>query len=84
MTHMEREWQVGRTLSVLENQSKGVPGFMSTGSAVVTKSGVFRGKAVASYCMGADFYSTNNISLDSRVLPVYQLHGTCTQPALTQ
>lgn len=43
MTHMEREWQVGRALSALENTDKGVPGFMATGAAVVTKSGVFRG-----------------------------------------
>ena len=45
MTHMEREWQVGRALSTLEDMNTGVPGFMSTGSAVVTKSGVFRGIA---------------------------------------
>ena len=45
MTHMEREWQVGRALSALEETDKGVPGFMSTGAAVVTKSGIFRGIA---------------------------------------
>lgn len=50
MTHMEREWQVGRALSALEDTDKGVPGFMSTGAAVVTKSGIFRGTVAQVFC----------------------------------
>ena len=45
MTHMEREWAVGRRLAPLEKPAKATPGFMATGAAVVTKSGIFRGDA---------------------------------------
>lgn len=43
MTHMEREWAVGRRLAPIEKPDKGIPGFMATGAAVVTRSHVFRG-----------------------------------------
>ena len=44
MTHMEREWAVGRRLAPIEKPDKGIPGFMATGAAVVTRSHVFRGE----------------------------------------
>ena len=44
MTHMEREWAVGRRLAPLEKGDKGLPGFMATGAAVLTRAGSFRGK----------------------------------------
>jgi len=44
MTHMEREWAVGRKLAPIEKPDKGIPGFMATGAAVVTRSHVFRGR----------------------------------------
>jgi len=43
MTHMEREWAVGRRLAPLERAEKGIPGFMATGAALVTKSRIFKG-----------------------------------------
>lgn len=43
MTHMEREWAVGRRLAPLEKADKGIPGFMATGAALVTRSNVFKG-----------------------------------------
>ena len=46
MTHMEREWAVGRRLAPIEKPDKGIPGFMATGAAVVTRSHVFKGKVL--------------------------------------
>ena len=43
MTHMEREWAVGRRLAPLEKLDKALPGFMATGAAVLTRAGSFRG-----------------------------------------
>lgn len=43
MTNLEREWRVGRQLSLLTDPGEALPGFMGTGSGVVTKSGKFRG-----------------------------------------
>ena len=44
MTHMEREWAVGRRLAPLEKLDKALPGFMATGAAVLTRAGTFKGK----------------------------------------
>lgn len=44
MTNLEREWRVGRQLSLLTNPGEALPGFMGTGPGVVTKSGKFRGE----------------------------------------
>ncbi|KAL3148346.1 hypothetical protein ABBQ38_013803 [Trebouxia sp. C0009 RCD-2024] len=43
MTHMEREWAVGRRLAPLEKLDKALPGFMATGAAVLTRAGTFKG-----------------------------------------
>ena len=43
MTNLEREWRVGRQLALLAEPGKALPGFMSTGAAIVTDSGHFRG-----------------------------------------
>lgn len=47
MTNLEREWRVGRQLALLTNPGEALPGFMGTGSGVVTKSGKFRGMSTA-------------------------------------
>ena len=44
MTHMEREWAVGRRLAPLEKLDKALLGFMATGAAVLTRAGTFKGK----------------------------------------
>lgn len=43
MTHMQREWAVGRRLAPLEKLDKALPGFMATGAAVLTRAGTFKG-----------------------------------------
>lgn len=43
MTNLEREWRVGRQLALLAEPGRALPGFMQTGAAVVTDSGLFRG-----------------------------------------
>lgn len=50
MTHMEREWAVGRRLAPLEKLDKALPGFMATGAAVLTRAGSFRGANSSDPC----------------------------------
>ena len=51
MTHMEREWAVGRRLAPLEKLDKALPGFMATGAAVLTRAGSFRGVQHRQLCL---------------------------------
>ena len=67
MTHMEREWAVGRRLAPLDKLDKALPGFMATGAAVLTRAGSFRGAWRTQLCMASLLFAT--------------IHPTCSKSA---
>lgn len=79
MTHMEREWAVGRRLAPIEKPGGGIPGFMATGAALVTKSHVFRGVFYRHY----NHFTAPNLGSHNCVPCLELLQTTHVTPAVT-
>ena len=92
MTHMEREWAVGRRLAPLEKLDKALPGFMATGAAVLTRAGSFRGMqhttqlCLTTLCNYA--YHMQHMAMHHLFLmPIYSIYSSalphhCLQPCM--
>ena len=51
LTKMQREWEVGRRISNLNDPGRAMPGFMSVGPAVCSEKRNFKGAAAAICCI---------------------------------
>lgn len=85
MTNLEREWRVGRQLSLLTDPGEALPGFMGTGSGVVTKSGKFRGVLTPFNTAVRQFYKDRKYAVWQLIVLVSfeKNHRPNTQPLMS-